>query len=127
MTLIQLDDVGLKFQVRQCGRISFKEYLLHGMFRRSKKSTFAVQALENINLTVGEGEVVAVFGPRDETALAGESLVEAAQVEQRLGTELVARRLERPAAPPRKLASCDFASSSSMVFAVRWRMSRSKR
>ena len=47
---------------------------------------------------VGEGEVVAVFGAGDETVLAGELLVEAAQVEQRLGTELVARRLERPAA-----------------------------
>jgi len=62
MTLIQLDDVGLKFQVRQCGRISFKEYLLHGMFRRSKKSTFEVQALENIDLTVGEGERVGIIG-----------------------------------------------------------------
>ena len=62
MTLIQLDDVGLKFQVRQCGRISFKEYLLHGMFRRSKKSTFEVQALENINLTVGEGERLGIIG-----------------------------------------------------------------
>ena len=51
MALIQLDDVGLRFQVRRFGRISFKEYLLHGMFRRSKKPTFEVQALEHINLT----------------------------------------------------------------------------
>ena len=62
MTLIQLDDVGLKFQVRRCGRISFKEYLLHGMFRRSKKPTFEVQALEHINLTVGEGERLGIIG-----------------------------------------------------------------
>ena len=47
---------------------------------------------------VGEGEVVAVFGAGDETVLAGELLVEAAQVQQRLGAELVARRLEGPAA-----------------------------
>ena len=62
MTLIQLDDVGLKFQVRRCGRISFKEYLLHGMFRRSKRTTFDVQALENINLTIGEGERLGIIG-----------------------------------------------------------------
>ena len=34
MTLIKLDDVGLKFQVRRAGRVSFKDYLLHGLFRR---------------------------------------------------------------------------------------------
>ena len=62
MTLIQLDDVGLKFLVRQCGRISFKEYLLRGMFRRSKKTNFEVQALEHINLTVGEGERLGIIG-----------------------------------------------------------------
>jgi ABC-type polysaccharide/polyol phosphate transport system ATPase subunit len=62
MTLIQLDDVGLKFQVRRCGRISFKDYLLHGMFRPSKKPTFDVQALEHINLTVGEGERLGIIG-----------------------------------------------------------------
>ena len=33
MTLIELDNVGLRFQVRRFGRISFKEYLLHGLFR----------------------------------------------------------------------------------------------
>jgi ABC-type polysaccharide/polyol phosphate transport system ATPase subunit len=62
MTLIQLDDVGLKFQVRQFGRISFKDYLLHGMFRRSKKPTFDVQALEDINLALGEGERLGIIG-----------------------------------------------------------------
>jgi len=62
MSLIQLDNVGLRFQVRRFGRISFKEYLLHGLFRRSKKATFEVQALENINLTIGEGERLGIIG-----------------------------------------------------------------
>jgi len=62
MSLIQLDNVGLKFQVRRFGRISFKEYLLSGLFRRSKKATFEVQALENIDLTVNEGERLGVIG-----------------------------------------------------------------
>ena len=41
MSLIQLDNVGLRFQVRRSsGRTSLKDYLLHGLFRRSKKATF---------------------------------------------------------------------------------------
>ncbi len=63
MTLIKLDDVGLKFQVRRAGRVSFKDYLLHGLFRRSKKTSFEVQALENINLTVEEGDRLGIIGP----------------------------------------------------------------
>jgi ABC-type polysaccharide/polyol phosphate transport system ATPase subunit len=62
MTLIKLENIGLKFQVRRLGRISFKEYLLHGLFRRSKKTTFEVQALENIDLTVGEGDRLGILG-----------------------------------------------------------------
>lgn len=62
MSLIQLDDVGLRFNVRRFGRISLKEYLLQGFFRSSKKTTFEVQALENINLTVNEGDRLGILG-----------------------------------------------------------------
>ena len=62
MTLIQLEDVGLKFRVRRSGRISFKDYLLHGMFLPSKRPTFDVQALEHINLTVGENDRLGIIG-----------------------------------------------------------------
>ena len=62
MNLIKLDDVGLQFQVRRFGRISFKEYLLQGFFRRSKKATFEVQALEHINLTVNHGDRLGIIG-----------------------------------------------------------------
>ena len=62
MTLIQLENVGLKFNVRRAGRISFKEYMIHGLFRRSKKNSFAVQALEGINLTVKEGDRLGIIG-----------------------------------------------------------------
>jgi ABC-type polysaccharide/polyol phosphate transport system ATPase subunit len=62
MALIQLTDVGLKFQVRQFGRISFKDYLLRGLFRRSKRSTFDVQALEHIHLTVNHGDRLGIIG-----------------------------------------------------------------
>jgi ABC-type polysaccharide/polyol phosphate transport system ATPase subunit len=63
MCLIQLDDIGLRFHVRCFGRISLKEYLLKGFFRRSKPSTFEVQALEHIDLTVDEGDRLGIIGP----------------------------------------------------------------
>jgi ABC-type polysaccharide/polyol phosphate transport system ATPase subunit len=63
MPLIQLDDIGLRFKVRCFGRISLKEYLLNGFFRRSKKTTFEVQALEDIHLTVDEGDRLGIIGP----------------------------------------------------------------
>ena len=53
---------GCGSSVRRFGRISLKEYLLQGVFRRSKKSTFEVQALENINLTVTEGDRLGIIG-----------------------------------------------------------------
>ncbi len=62
MSLIQLNDVGLRFRVRRFGRISLKEYLLQGFFRRSAQTTFEVQALENIDLIVNEGERLGIIG-----------------------------------------------------------------
>ncbi len=62
MSLIQLDDVGLRFNVRCFGRISLKEYLLHGFYRRSKRTMIEVQALEHIDLTVAEGERLGIIG-----------------------------------------------------------------
>ena len=62
MSLIELNDVGLLFRVRRLGRISFKEYLLRGLFRPSKKNSFEVQALEHIDLTVNEGERLGIIG-----------------------------------------------------------------
>ena len=62
MSLIELNDVGLLFHVRRLGRISFKEYLLQGLFRPSKKNSFEVQALEHIDLTVKEGERLGIIG-----------------------------------------------------------------
>jgi ABC-type polysaccharide/polyol phosphate transport system ATPase subunit len=63
MPLIELDQIGLRFKVRCFGRISLKEYLLQGFFRRSKKTTFEVQALEDLDLTVDEGDRLGIIGP----------------------------------------------------------------
>jgi ABC-type polysaccharide/polyol phosphate transport system ATPase subunit len=62
MCLIQLNDVDLVFHVRRHGRISLKEYLLHGFFRRRKENSLEVRALQGINLRIEEGERVGVLG-----------------------------------------------------------------
>jgi ABC-type polysaccharide/polyol phosphate transport system ATPase subunit len=62
MPLVQLDNVGLRFQVRCFGRISLKEYLIKGFFRHAKRTTFEVQALEDINLTIDEGDRLGIIG-----------------------------------------------------------------
>ncbi len=62
MTLIELDNAGLEFSVRRHGRISLKEYVLSGMFRRRSENKFLVQALAGINLTVGEGDRLGIIG-----------------------------------------------------------------
>jgi ABC-type polysaccharide/polyol phosphate transport system ATPase subunit len=62
MALIELDDVSLTFRVRRHGRISLKEYLLRGWFRRSSQTVFEVHALENVNLRVAAGDRVGIIG-----------------------------------------------------------------
>ncbi|MGD0899287.1 MAG: ABC transporter ATP-binding protein [Thermoguttaceae bacterium] len=62
MTLIRLDDASLVFHVRAHGRMSLKEYLLSGMFLRRKGNCFTINALEHIDLTIGEGARVGIIG-----------------------------------------------------------------
>jgi ABC-type polysaccharide/polyol phosphate transport system ATPase subunit len=60
MSLIELNDVGLLFHVRRLGRISLKEYLVQGLFRR--KNSMSVQALEHIDLNIEKGERLGIIG-----------------------------------------------------------------
>ncbi len=62
MNLIELNDVGLKFNVRCHGRISLKEYLLKGLFWPSKSGSLKVQALDGISFSVAEGERLGIVG-----------------------------------------------------------------
>jgi lipopolysaccharide transport system ATP-binding protein len=62
MALIELDNVCLTFHVRTYGRITLKEYVLKGGFRRRRSEVMKVKALENINLRLGEGERVGIIG-----------------------------------------------------------------
>jgi ABC-type polysaccharide/polyol phosphate transport system ATPase subunit len=62
MALIELDDISLLFRVRCHGRISLKEYLVHGMFYRAKRTTLEVLALDRISLRIAEGDRVGIIG-----------------------------------------------------------------
>ncbi len=62
MALIDLDKVGLTFRVRTYGRITFKEYLVKGMFRRRATQTMEVRALDDITLRLGEGDRIGIIG-----------------------------------------------------------------
>ena len=62
MASIDLDNVGLTFRVRAYGRITLKEYMLKGLFRRRKSSTMEVVALEGIDLRMRDGDRVGIIG-----------------------------------------------------------------
>ena len=62
MTVIRLDDVSLIFRVRSQGRVSLKEYLLQGRFRRRQQRSREVRSLEHVNLTIDSGQRVGIVG-----------------------------------------------------------------
>jgi ABC-type polysaccharide/polyol phosphate transport system ATPase subunit len=59
---IDLQDVHLRFRVRSAARVSLKEYLVRGLFRRSANPPVEVHALRGITLRVREGERLGVIG-----------------------------------------------------------------
>jgi ABC-type polysaccharide/polyol phosphate transport system ATPase subunit len=63
MAGIKLDHVSLTFKVRQQGRITFKEFLVRQMFRRSINPILKVRALRDVSLQFHEGERVGIIGP----------------------------------------------------------------
>ena len=62
MASIRLDDVSLTFTIRQQRLVTFKEYLLRGMFLQSRNPKVAVHALRNITLHASRGDRIGVIG-----------------------------------------------------------------
>ena len=62
MAKIELTDVSLTFTVRQQKRVSFKEYIVRGLFRRAINRAVAVHALAGLNLSVRDGDRLGVIG-----------------------------------------------------------------
>jgi lipopolysaccharide transport system ATP-binding protein len=62
MAHITMDRVCLTFRVRHQQRVTFKEYLLKGLFRRAVNPYVRVKALENFSLDIRKGERLGVIG-----------------------------------------------------------------
>ena len=62
MTSIELENVSLVFRVRQNRRIPLKDFIVRQMFRRSVNPYMEVRALQNINLTIREGDRLGIVG-----------------------------------------------------------------
>ena len=62
MAGIKLDNVSLTFKVRQQGRITFKEFLVRQMFRRSVNPMIEVRALQEVSFELHEGERIGIIG-----------------------------------------------------------------
>src|SRR5262249_28195570 len=62
MTSIVLDNVSLVFRVRQNRRIPLKDFIVKQMFRRSINPYMEIRALQNIHLTIREGDRLGIVG-----------------------------------------------------------------
>ena len=62
MAHISMDRVCLTFRVRHQQRVTFKEYLVKGLFRRAVNPYVRVKALENFSLDIRKGERLGVIG-----------------------------------------------------------------
>jgi ABC-type polysaccharide/polyol phosphate transport system ATPase subunit len=62
MTSIELDNVSLVFRVRQNRRIPLKDFIVKRMFRRSVNPYMEIRALQNINLSIREGDRLGIVG-----------------------------------------------------------------
>jgi ABC-type polysaccharide/polyol phosphate transport system ATPase subunit len=62
MTSIDLENVNLVFRVRQNRRIALKDFIVNQMFRRSVNPYMEIRALQNIDLTIREGDRLGIVG-----------------------------------------------------------------
>jgi lipopolysaccharide transport system ATP-binding protein len=62
MAKIELVNASVCFNAHQQKRVSLKEYLLRGWFRRSVNPVLRVRALDGINLSARDGDRVGVIG-----------------------------------------------------------------
>ena len=62
MAKIELTDVSITFNAHQQKRVSLKEYLVRGLFRKSVNPVLRVHALSGINLSARDGERIGIIG-----------------------------------------------------------------
>lgn len=62
MAHIELKQLNLTFQVRKNSGVTLKEFIVRGLFRKSANPKMTVEALRNLNLSVGDGERLGIIG-----------------------------------------------------------------
>jgi ABC-type polysaccharide/polyol phosphate transport system ATPase subunit len=62
MARIVLDDVSLTFKIRQRTRITFKEFLVRRMFKKSVNPYFEIKALQNLSIDLRDGDRLGILG-----------------------------------------------------------------
>jgi ABC-type polysaccharide/polyol phosphate transport system ATPase subunit len=62
MPSIDVQNVSLTFNVRQNQRVSLKEYVVKGMFRRSFNPAITIHALTDVNISAREGDRIGIIG-----------------------------------------------------------------
>ena len=62
MARIELDKVNLTFTVRKDSGLTLKEFIVRGRFRKSVNPRMQVQALRDVDLSIGDGERVGIIG-----------------------------------------------------------------
>jgi ABC-type polysaccharide/polyol phosphate transport system ATPase subunit len=62
MAHIRLNDVSVCFDVRRHGRMSLKEFVVRGMFRKRDNPRITVRALDNVTFEINEGDRLGIIG-----------------------------------------------------------------
>jgi ABC-type polysaccharide/polyol phosphate transport system ATPase subunit len=62
MAFIDLDDVSLRFRVRQKRQVTLKEYLIHHLYRRSVNPYIEVRALDRVDFRARDGDRIGIVG-----------------------------------------------------------------
>jgi lipopolysaccharide transport system ATP-binding protein len=62
MAQIELDRVSLTFNIRQNSKVTFKEFVVQRLGRRAAAQRMQVKALQNVSLSIQEGQRVGIIG-----------------------------------------------------------------
>jgi ABC-type polysaccharide/polyol phosphate transport system ATPase subunit len=62
MTHIQFDHVDLEYPVRENQMVTFKEFVLHGLFRKARTGARSIKALTDLSFQIQDGERVGIIG-----------------------------------------------------------------
>jgi lipopolysaccharide transport system ATP-binding protein len=62
MTHIQFDHVDLEYPVRENQIVTFKEFILHGLFRKTRTGARTIKALSDLSFQIQDGERVGIIG-----------------------------------------------------------------